>query len=485
MVGEAEQRFSASMLWDLQRLYFAERGVDAWRQGEVPHYVTSNPMMANSYAEVVFGLLRDARRRAPGDAPLYVCELGAGSGRFAFHFLSRLVALCERAGVAPLAFRYILTDLAEPNLDFWRAHPGFARFFASGMLDVALFDIERADSLALRESGETITAGSLVRPLVAIANYVFDSIPQDLYYVAQEECLDCRVSLSVRENPWEMDVAELLAALECAYTYHSLENISAEDADLAWLLDGYRQTLTDSHLLVPTVGWRCLRRVRGLSREGVLVLSADKGEHRLAALASKGAPQVVRHGSFSLSVNYHALAALCEHSGGVALAPGHPHTSLNVSCLLMLDDAADYVETQGAYARHVHEFGPDDAYAISLHARQTMAAMSFESLIAYLRLSLYDAHLFARYLPRLFELAPGLDAIQRATLAEVIDAVWLRYFPLGEDLDLADQIGRLLYEIDEYGGALSFFERSVEIYGPYTGTLANIAACRQMLDLDP
>ncbi len=83
-----KQPFSQSVLWDWQERYFAEKGVEAWRQGEVPHYVTSNPTMASSYAEMVFAFWRDhqclKRQDINPDEPLYICELGAGSGRFAF-----------------------------------------------------------------------------------------------------------------------------------------------------------------------------------------------------------------------------------------------------------------------------------------------------------------------------------------------------------------------------------------------------------------
>src|SRR5437016_12125635 len=93
---EKQQPFSQSLLWDLQQHYFAERGIEAWRQSEVPHYITSNPTVANCYAEIVFACLRDQNRLTQSSEPLYLCELGAGSGRFAFHFLNRLTRLCEQ-----------------------------------------------------------------------------------------------------------------------------------------------------------------------------------------------------------------------------------------------------------------------------------------------------------------------------------------------------------------------------------------------------
>jgi Tfp pilus assembly protein PilF len=35
--------------------------------------------------------------------------------------------------------------------------------------------------------------------------------------------------------------------------------------------------------------------------------------------------------------------------------------------------------------------------------------------------------------------------------------------------------------MDDYARALTYFERSIEIYGEHTGTLFNMAACHQML----
>lgn len=186
---ELHQVFSRSLLWEMQRDYFASMGVEAWRQGDVPHYVTSNPTMANSYAEIVFAFLRDQERLTAVDEPLTIAELGAGSGRFAFHFLTRLRLLCEQANLPMTAFRFILTDFTQRNLDFWQAHPSFQPYFESGVLDCALFDATQSKTIRLQRCGETITPRSLRRPLVEIANYLFDTIPQDLLYFDDQRCM--------------------------------------------------------------------------------------------------------------------------------------------------------------------------------------------------------------------------------------------------------------------------------------------------------
>ena len=91
--------FAASRLWRLQRQYFAQRGRNAWRDGAVPHYVTTNPAMAAAIAEVLVAFRLDRLRRDPSAPPLLICELGAGSGRFSYHLLLQLLEIGARAEI--------------------------------------------------------------------------------------------------------------------------------------------------------------------------------------------------------------------------------------------------------------------------------------------------------------------------------------------------------------------------------------------------
>ncbi len=484
------QVFSQSLLWDWQRLYFTQRGIEAWRQGEVPHYVTSNPMIARSYAELVFAFISDYIRLGPKsnddkdpNEPLYLCELGAGSGRFAFHFLTQLIHIWKHAPAALPSFCYVLTDVAQSNLDFWRQHPRFQPFFANGMLDLALFDIMESEQLTLQLSGKTITMASLHQPLVVIANYVFDSIPQDLYYIHNQQCFQCLVSLSIDEDPLTLPEEDMLAHLHVHYNYQTLAEVSHQEDALQRLLQDYQQIMNETHLLFPTAGLRCVQRLHTLSQSGLLLLSADKGEYLLSALDGVAVPELVHHGSFSLPVNYHAFKRICEDTGGLSLLPDHPPLNITVSGFLLVDAALEYRETQRAYQQRVRDFGPDDFYVVSRHARQHMAQMTVREILAYIRLSYYDAHLFIHYLPRLLELVSTCYQDERQAVIDVIEHVWEHYFPLGEEEDLALQCATLCYAVSNYTGALTYFTRSMEIYGTRCETLCNMALCYGLLGL--
>jgi hypothetical protein len=338
----------------------------------------------------------------------------------------------------------VLTDFTQSNLDAWRRNPCFGEFFDSGLLDMTLFDVNHSSELALQISGERLTAGTLRSPLVVIANYLFDSVPQDLYYFKDGTAHECLLSLATDEDPAELDAAELLERLYLHYDYRPCTEPSEEAALLA---------LDDAHVLVPSAGLRCLRHLQGLSPQGMLLLSADKGEHRIEQVGKRSPPFLVHHSSFSLSVNYHAFKVFCEQAGGIALLQQRKHDSIEVVGLLIVDQAVAHEQTLCAWASRVQDFSPGEYLVVSQHARAHIPQMTLAAMLAYVRLGLCDSHVFAHYLPRLQELMPEFDADERSRVTALIDEVWEMYFPLGEDRDLPYGMACLLYEMDDYPSA--------------------------------
>lgn len=163
-------RFSEAPIWDIQRNYYEEKGMRAWNNDQVPQYITSNPMIASAYAEMLFGFLLDRGHKGQCSEPVFIVELGAGAGRFAYHVLQELRQLIAYAGVTLPPFRYIMTDLAERNVTAWKKHPALQSYVAEGLLDFARFDAVHDTTLNLMVSGTTISEGDLKQPLILIAN---------------------------------------------------------------------------------------------------------------------------------------------------------------------------------------------------------------------------------------------------------------------------------------------------------------------------
>ena len=120
---------SQSVVWDIQKRFYASAGPRAWSTHTVPHYVTGNAKVAASYARVLIGFLEDALAlgqdhplgRIDPDRPINVVELGSGGGRLGFLLARELDELTTRLGLP--AFRMILTDFNQANVDGFSSLP--------------------------------------------------------------------------------------------------------------------------------------------------------------------------------------------------------------------------------------------------------------------------------------------------------------------------------------------------------------------------
>ncbi|MEM6456485.1 MAG: SAM-dependent methyltransferase, partial [Acidobacteriota bacterium] len=309
-------RFSRSHLWALQRAYFERTGVDAWRKNVVPHYVTSNPFIAQAYAQQIIGFLRDLQARGlAGDNPVYILELGGGSGRFTFQVLYALYDRMMRSSLRHVKLRYVFTDFAEKNLAFIANHPQLRPFFESGLLDVAAFDTVRDSRIHLRLNDEILGPSSLRNPLIVLANYVFDSLPHDIFRIRNRAIHEVLIGLDAPADVDEGDPA-LLPHVRLRNEDVPFEGAYYHDEALDGVLEDYRQGLDDVFITLPIGGFDCISRLADLHEHRQLMLiCADKGIHQPADFDIE-LPPVGRHGSISMQVNLDALGRVIARRGG-------------------------------------------------------------------------------------------------------------------------------------------------------------------------
>lgn len=482
-MNERWTRLAESPIWDMQRRYFERRGPRAWADGEVPMHVTNNPVLAGACAETAFGLLRDwARLGGDTTQPVYILELGAGSGRFAYYMLRELSFLYASATELLPPFCYIVSDMSLENVEFCRAHERLLPFVEKGVLDFARFDAGRDSVIHLMHADVTLGEGSLTQPLVAVAHYFFDSVPHNLYYFEQGKAFECLVDTQQADAPHgarphaAADVNELTLA-RLTYGYREISPPYTGDRHLNELLQLYRQRLSRSHVSLPTGGLETLETIRGWSRAGVLVLSADKGHVHMHELDNHDVPSPVHHGSLSYSVNYHALAHYCEWNGGIVCSSSRPQAYLTYIAMLVARDAHAYKETKRAYGRSAERFSPSDYHVIKQAVARQAQALDLGELAAFIGLSGCDPRLFQQCLPRIEELAEGLTPAEQAELTELALRVWDNYYALGEPGELAFRIGTLLYRLEQFEAAIRCYRHTLEHDGEDASVYYNIGLC--------
>jgi tetratricopeptide (TPR) repeat protein len=480
VIVEAEKPLSKSMLWKLQTDFFENQGPEAWIKGIVPQYITTNPYIANQYAKTVFGYLRDYTSRGDinKDTVIYIMELAAGVGRFTYVFLKRFLQMLENSSLKGIKFKYIVTDFAERNIEYWQNHSFLKPYFESGVLDCATFDIAKDEEIRLRHSGEVLSKGKLKNPLILFANYTFDSLPQDTFYVNEGELFEGLITVTSPEEKGDPNDKSILAGLDYYYTDKKIDgNDYYEDKNLNDVLMHYKNRLEDTAFYMPIIGLRCVSRLRKLFSDDLILISADKGYKNEEAMFKNYHPYLSKHGCISMTVNFHAIELYFKGLGGKAIHSLYEHENINVSIFLLGKSSHDFVETSMTYKEVIETIGPDDFYNMKKAIMPLSKSLTTRELLTFLRFTVWDSRTLLELYNIFLERIPNEENFPKEELVDAINKVFEYYFPIGEEGDLGYHFGSILGYLGYDCDALKFFETSLEFYGECPETNYEIALC--------
>ena len=465
---EAQKPLSQSMLWNLQKDFFANQGPEAWIRGIVPQYITTNPYIATLYAKTIFGYCRDyvTRTDIDRDSTIYIMELASGVGRFTYTFLKRFLQMMENSSLKGVKFKYIVTDFSEKNIEYWQNHSFLKPYFDCGILDCATFDIGQDEEVKLRNSGEILSKGNLNNPLILIANYTFDSLPQDTFYVNEGEIFEGLITITSQEGEVDTEDKSILAGLDYFYTDNLIQgNDYYEDENFNNVLLYYKNRLEDTAVSIPIMGLRCIARLKKVFNDDIILISADKGYKNEKSMLNNAHPFLSKHGCISMTVNFHAMEQYFKNIGGKAIHSIYEHENINMSLFLLSNSSHNFVETTMAYNHIIESIGPDDFYIIKKGVVPLGESLDAKALLTFLRYTVWDARTFQEFYNILLERIDSEENFPLDELAIAMNKVWEHYFPIGEEGDLAYYIGSLFSYIGYDSEALRFFEYSYELYG--------------------
>lgn len=164
---EPFQPYESALIWQQHRQYYQREGAAVFLKQEVPFNISSNPCLARQIVRI---LLASPAAAAKGQQRLQILELGAGLGLLALNILD---ALDELAPDQPVT--YWLSDFSLPGLQQLAAHPAFARWVATGQLQIACLDGQNPQQ-ARDLSGEPLAWPAEGFDLI-LANYFYSTLP--------------------------------------------------------------------------------------------------------------------------------------------------------------------------------------------------------------------------------------------------------------------------------------------------------------------
>ncbi len=475
---EKNKRFSESILWDLQQAAYSEYGIKAWTAKGVPFYLTSNPFTARKYAKVILGYIRDCKINPKH--PLILFDLGAGTGRFGYLFLKFLIPeISELLG--RIKIRYIMTDIVKDNLEFLQNHPYLKGFIDEGILDFAFYHHAQKEPIALLLSKEKLTPEKLHNPIILIANYFFDTIPQDLFRIKKGKLEEGRVTIQGIKK--ELDPA-LIENLRCSYDYLPIKHVDQyypDHPELNRLLYEYVQRFDNITFLFPIGAFQSLKYFSLLSQGRMLLLAGDQGVCTEEQIRAWGEPHIARHGTFSIAVNYEILARYFDNEGGLGLLTKDSDPLFVVIAGIL--GGRKYPETSMAFLEELDSFEPKDYWHLAEGVEKECKEPSLEHLLTLLKFGYWDPMNFYAFYPLIRKQASKASEAMQDKILNAIHWTLEQFYPIGpEDADFVMNLGALAFEMKRYQEAVVLFEKSLSLGGDRSKNLMNMATCYKALN---
>lgn len=486
VVVEQSKRFSESMLWKLQREYFDKEGINAW-VNQVPFYITSNPYIASCYAEVVLAFIRDWTSKHPDakNHPFYFMELGTGSGRFSFYFVRTLLGLLEHFSMQDIKICYIMSDFTKHNIQYWEEQPQLKPYIEKGIIDFALYDMEAEKPINLIRQNIRLTPEMFVNPLTVFANYIFDTVSHDSFSVHEHKLYELRVTLETEEA----NVAGVRPIdMEKVNVEHSVVEIRSpnyyNDTVLDNLLALYKAELKETSFLLPIGSIRAIKLLRKLTNDKIFIISTDKGYGSLETLENLGHPSVAFHGSFSMMVNFHAIAEYFKNTGGDAFLQT-TRKGIRTSVFASGVEFKTMPETSYAIDKYIEEFSPSDYFTLHRRISDTFETCDLDTIAAHLCLAQWDPHIYNRLSGRITSLVPEADSDTITYLAHNMPKIAANYYQMPKSDCVLFEIAVFYHAAKQYAHALNYYQQALPIVGNQFGLLYNIALCQHMLNNNP
>ena len=461
---EENQRFSNSQLWRMQREFYDREGVDAW-SSDVPFYITSNSFIAKCYANLTLRFIQEWAIKHPDEASdtFYIAELGCGTGQFSFYVIKHMLELRKDLNLEHLNFCYILTDFTENNVKFWRQHRELVEFADQGVADFAVFDVEHDDALELQHSGKRLTKQDIKTPLIVYANYLFDSIVNDVFYVKDGKTYESLISVKTPSDNYVNNLPKSWEKLEVSYEDREIDGQYYDDEAIQKVLMSYQEDFDDMRFLMPIGALSAINRLQQLGGGRLFLLSSDKGNAADDEFVDADNPELDFHGSFSVMVNYNALSRYFKQQGGDSFMQNQRDAIITTAFSLGFDFDG-YGELTHAFNQFVRGFSPADYFNLYEHVEDKAKYCSLDMITSLLNLSDWDPGVYDVVSDRVSDLIEKAEDEIVEYLAENLHKVADNFYFIPETNDVLFDIGVFYHETDDFVSALKYYDRSRKFF---------------------
>lgn len=479
---EERKRLSESALWRMQREYFDKESINAW-VNQVPFYITSNPFIAHCYARVTLNFILDWVQKHPEamNHPFYILELGTGSGRFSFFLLKTLLELLESLKMSSIRICYIMSDVTRNNINYYEKHHALQPYIEKGVIDFAIYNMEAEKPITLLRQNVHLDPNTLHNPLIVYANYIFDTISHDAFTVHEKKLYELLIGLKTEASNLKDNRPVNLEKLEPVFHLKEISPDYYKDPILNQVLAEYKDQLHETSFLFPIGSINAIKYLSKISNDKLFIISTDKGYSTIKSLDYHGHPTLSFHGSFSLMVNFHALAHFFKNTGGDCfLQTSRKGIKTSIFCKGM--KLNELPQTQLAIDEYLEGFSPGDYFTVHRRVSDSFQECDLDMLAAHMHLTRWDPHMYLKIKNRIISLVNDAESDTAEFIAAKLPQLAANFYHLPKTECVLFEIGVFFHAIKRYDSALKYYEESLPYVGEQFSLRYNIALCQHQLE---
>ncbi len=481
-------RLSQSRLWKIQEDYYSNQGVQAWDSNNVPFLVTNSSYIAESYAELVVAFLLDYLPHLDADEPVYLMEMAAGSGRLAYHMVKEISRkISHFSQLQHLKLTYVMTDFAEKNIGFWETHPKFQPYIEKGMLDFAVFRPDRDETVSLRLAQKELTKGSIKNPLFVVANYFFDTIRHDLFFVNKHQLQECQVALYRNIDKANPCAPVHISEVEREYAVNTVSTHYYENPRMNSILRFYEDHYDLGSIIFPVAGFQCLEHLEALSNNNLVLISSDKGFTDLEFMEGDYFHDYAIHdGAFSYMVNYDSICRYFSQAGGESFHTTEKNLSLQTVCCIEVSHPVEFSHVRYAFEEKIKRMNRAN-HMSRLHSGYTIDFLQpdkdrLSNTLSIIRMSNCDPAVLVENVRKITQAMEVISEEQRHDLLAILDEVWENFYYFGGEANVPFALAEIYFALDRYEQSLKFLTLTLEQYGDHEALYYLMGMCHEYLD---
>jgi tetratricopeptide (TPR) repeat protein len=471
---DENKRLSQSQLWKIQDDYYVGQGIAAWNES-VPFFITNSTFLAECYGDLILGFLSDYLQHLDTSAPVYIAELSAGTGRLSYYLLREIARKRKHyPALASLDLKFVMTDITDNHVQFWKQHERLAPYIESGMLDFAVFRPETESAMTLVNAGKTLGPQDFVNPLLIVANYLLDTVRHDLFRVTAHQLEEGLVSVYRAPNASEATDAVLTVDdIEITLSYQpATPDPYYADEYLNRILQEYTQALSEGEIIFPIGSFHCINNLQALTNHNVAFFVSDKGYTSLEAMALSTEHHFAAHGAFSYPVNFQALDRYFEQLNGFSLHTHGTNFKLKTACYFDLPQKdTPFERIHALFAEKLDRNNPVNSLlevanlAMFFNPGQPHELI-IDMMLGILRATYFDPQVFSHCAPRIAESIHLISWPQTQELRYAMQQTWGNFYFFPGECNIPILLSQIHACLGEHAESIAFLEESIRLFGP-------------------